>query len=103
MGEESSVAVVVVEVEEVEPTVAEVAVVPAFAMAFPLELPIGDHEVRVRDTVILQPRRLHSMGPGYERLHILFHHDLNTQDSKTRQERQQVRSNAQPRKRILVA
>ena len=41
MGEESSVAVVVVEVEEVEPTVAEVAVVPSFAIAFPLELQIG--------------------------------------------------------------
>ena len=37
-------------------------------------------------SVILQPRRLHCMGPGYECLHILFHHDLNTQDSKTRQE-----------------
>ena len=47
MGGESPAAVVVVEVEEVEPTVAEVA---AFAIAFPLELPVGDHEVRVRDT-----------------------------------------------------
>ena len=50
MGGESPEAVVVVEVEEVEPTVAEVAVVPAFEIAFPLELPVGDHEVRVRDT-----------------------------------------------------
>ena len=50
MGDESWVAVVVVEVEEVEPTVAEVAVVPSFVRAFLLELQIGDHEVRVRDT-----------------------------------------------------
>ena len=49
-GEESLVAVVVVEVEGVVPTVAEVAVVPSFAIAFPLELQLGDHEVRVRDT-----------------------------------------------------
>ena len=53
--------------------------------------------------MILQPLRLHSMGPGYERLNILFHHDLNTQDSKTRKARQQVRSNTQPRRRILTA
>ena len=53
--------------------------------------------------MILQPLRLHSMGPGYERLNILFHHDLNTQDSKTRQARQQVQSNTQPRRRILTA
>ena len=40
VGGGSPVAVVVV----------EVAVVPAPAIAFPLELPVGDHEVRVRDT-----------------------------------------------------
>ena len=51
VGGGSPVAVVVVEVEEVEPTVVEVAVVPAPALAFPLELPVGDHEVRARDTV----------------------------------------------------
>ena len=48
VGGGSPAAVVVV--EEVEPTVVEVAVVPAPALAFPLELPVGDHEVRVRDT-----------------------------------------------------
>ena len=45
-----SVAVVAVEAEEVAPTVVEVAVAPAPAIAFPLELPVGNHEVRVRDT-----------------------------------------------------
>ena len=49
-GGGSPAAVVVVEVEEVEPTVVEAAVVPAPVLAFPLELPVGDHEVRVRDT-----------------------------------------------------
>ena len=39
-----------VEVEEVVPTVAEVVVVASFAIAFLLELRLGDHEVRVRDT-----------------------------------------------------
>ena len=36
-------------------------------------------------------------------LNILFHHDLNTQDSKTRKARQQVRLNTQPRRNILTA
>ena len=42
--------VVEVEAEEEVPSVAEVVVAPSFAIAFPLELQIGDHEVRVRDT-----------------------------------------------------
>ena len=50
-GGRSPAAGVVVEVEEVEPIVAVVAVAPAHALAFQLELAVDDHDLpKVRDT-----------------------------------------------------
>ena len=54
-------------------------------------------------SVILQPRRRHSMGPGYKCLHILFHHDLNTQDSKKRQDNTKSKATHNHAKGILTA
>ena len=54
-------------------------------------------------SVILQPRRLHSMGPSYERLHILLHHVLNTHDSKTRQDNFKSKTMHNHAKGILTA
>ena len=51
--------------------------------------------------MILQPRRLHSMSPGYERLNILLHHDLIPQDCMTSKARQRIRHNSQHARRFL--
>ena len=50
-GGRSPAAGVVGEVEEVELIVVVVALAPAHALAFQLELPVDDHEAKVRDIV----------------------------------------------------